>query len=166
VNRRRDAVDGKDPDFFDEDAEEFFRLFGAFAGDDVVELVGEAGEGANVGRLVGLRGEPAAEVGLLVAERFQAGTVALDAFVAVRREALRDFYSRGRRVGGVMGTGQSPSANPNPGTEPSRARAARPAATSPMCPAVTTRSAVTSLPGDPLFGRGADRGRDNAVVGS
>ena len=70
-------------DLLDEEAEEFFRLFGAFAGDDVVELVGKGPECGRVGRLVGLCGEPAAEVGFVFAERFQAGTVPVDALVAV-----------------------------------------------------------------------------------
>jgi hypothetical protein len=74
-----------DADLFDEQAEEFFRLFGAFAGagDHLLEAVGETGERGRIGRLVGLRGEPAGELGFLLAQRFQAGTVALDAFAAI-----------------------------------------------------------------------------------
>ena len=44
---------------FDEEAEEFFRLLGAFGRDDVVELVGQACEGGAVRRRVRLCGEPA-----------------------------------------------------------------------------------------------------------
>jgi hypothetical protein len=72
-----------DADLLNEQAEEFLRLFRAFAGDDVAKLVGEAGEGGHVGRPIGRCGEPAGEVGFLLAQGFEAGTVAVDAFVAV-----------------------------------------------------------------------------------
>lgn len=51
-------------------------------GDDLVELVREAGEGGAVRRRVRLWGEPAGEVGFLFAERGEAVTVAPDAFLA------------------------------------------------------------------------------------
>jgi len=41
-------------DFLNEQAEEFLRLLGAFGGEDLVELVGEAGEGGRVRRRVRL----------------------------------------------------------------------------------------------------------------
>jgi hypothetical protein len=50
-------------DLFDEQAEEFLRLFRAFGGKELAELVGEAGEGGRVGRRVRLCGEPVGEVG-------------------------------------------------------------------------------------------------------
>jgi hypothetical protein len=66
-------------------------LFGALAGDDVVELVGEFGEVGRVGRFVGVCGNLASEVGFLLAERFEARTVAVDALVAVGGGELAGF---------------------------------------------------------------------------
>jgi hypothetical protein len=72
-------------DLFDEQAEQFFRLLGVPVCDDFVELVGEAGEGGAVRRRVRLCGEPAGEVGFLLAEHLKAVTVAADALVAESR---------------------------------------------------------------------------------
>jgi hypothetical protein len=69
-------------DLLDEQAEEFFRLLGAFVGEDPVELVSEAGEGRRVGRLVRPCGETAGKVGFLFAEDLESLTVATDAFLA------------------------------------------------------------------------------------
>jgi hypothetical protein len=69
---------------FDEQAEEFFRLFGTLVAEDLVELVCEAGEGGRVRRRVRLCGEPSGKLGFLFAERLQAFTVATDAFLAER----------------------------------------------------------------------------------
>jgi hypothetical protein len=49
-----------DVDLFDEQAEQFLRLFGAFVGEDLVELVGQAGEGGRVRRRVRLLIRPVA----------------------------------------------------------------------------------------------------------
>ena len=72
-------------DLFDEQAEEFLRLFRSFGGEDLVELVGEAGEGGGVRRRVHLCGERLGEVGFQFAEGLEAATVATDAFLADRR---------------------------------------------------------------------------------
>ncbi len=69
-------------DFFDEEPEEFFGLFGALAGEDLVELVGEPGEYGRVGRCVRLCAETVGEVGFLLAQCRQAGAVGADAFLA------------------------------------------------------------------------------------
>jgi hypothetical protein len=66
-------------DVFDEQAEEFFGLFGVLVGDDLFELVGEPCEGGAVGRCVRVCGEAGGEVGFSFAERFEAVTVATDA---------------------------------------------------------------------------------------
>ena len=73
-----------DADLLDEQTEEVLRLLGAFVGEDLVELVGEAHEGGRVRRRMRLCGEPASEVGFLPAPRFQPRTVATDAFLAER----------------------------------------------------------------------------------
>jgi hypothetical protein len=72
-------------DLFDEEAEEVLGLFGAFGGEDLVELGGELGEGGRVRRRVRLCGKPACEVGFLLAQGIYALTVATDAFLADRR---------------------------------------------------------------------------------
>jgi hypothetical protein len=72
-------------DLLDEQAEKFFGLFGVFVGEDVIDFLGEAGEGGRVRRRVRPCGEPAREIGLLLAEGLEALTVATDAFLADRR---------------------------------------------------------------------------------
>jgi hypothetical protein len=62
-------------DLFDEEPKHFLRLFGALGGEDLVELVGEAGEGGGVRRRVRLCGERSGEVGFLLAEDLEARTV-------------------------------------------------------------------------------------------
>ncbi|HET6915271.1 MAG TPA: hypothetical protein VFH56_04205 [Acidimicrobiales bacterium] len=70
-------------DLFDEQPEEFLGLLGALGRNDLVELVGEAGEVGRVGRCVRLCGEGVGEVGFLVAQDLQPGTVAAEAVLAV-----------------------------------------------------------------------------------
>ena len=60
-----------------------FACSGLSRADDVVEIVREFGKGGGVWRLVGVCGEPAAEVGFPLTEGFEAHTVALDALVAI-----------------------------------------------------------------------------------
>ncbi len=57
-------------------------MFGAFVGEDLVELVGEACQGGRVRRRVRLCGERSGEVGFLAAQRFEALTVATYPFLA------------------------------------------------------------------------------------
>jgi len=58
-------------------------LLGAFAtGDDVFELIGEPGERCPVGRCVRVCGEPAGEVGFLLAQALEPVAVAANAFLA------------------------------------------------------------------------------------
>ncbi|MEW6582184.1 MAG: hypothetical protein AB1416_05430 [Actinomycetota bacterium] len=82
---RDDSAAVAHADLFDEQAEEFFGLFGAFVGKDLVELVGEGGR---VRRRVRLCGERASEFAFLLAEGLEALTVATDAFLAKRRREL------------------------------------------------------------------------------
>jgi len=72
-------------DLFDEEPQGVLRLFGAFGGEDLVELVGEAGEGGRVRRRVRLCREPPGEVGFLLAQRLETLTVATSAFFTERR---------------------------------------------------------------------------------
>jgi hypothetical protein len=65
--------------------EEFLRLLRAFGGEDLVEVVGEAGEGGCVRRRVRLCGERLGKVGFVATERVEAPTVAVDAFLVERR---------------------------------------------------------------------------------
>jgi hypothetical protein len=74
-------------DLFDEQPQEFLRLLRAFVGEDLVELVGEAGEGGRVRRRVRTCGEAAGEVGFLLAKGLEALTVAMDAFLQSAAES-------------------------------------------------------------------------------
>jgi hypothetical protein len=71
-------------DLFDEQAEEFFGLLTVAVGNDLVEFVGEAGEGGTVERRVRVCGDACREVGFLPAKRIEALTVAAYALVAER----------------------------------------------------------------------------------
>ena len=71
-----------DADLFDQQPEEFLRLFGALVGEDLVELVGKAREGGRVRRCVRLCGERLGEVGFVGAESLEALTVATHASLA------------------------------------------------------------------------------------
>jgi hypothetical protein len=71
-------------DLFDKHAEEFLGLFGISGGDDLIESVGDAGEGGRVRRRVGLCGELICEVGFVAAERFEPAAEAADAVLAER----------------------------------------------------------------------------------
>jgi hypothetical protein len=93
ANRRRNPIGRDDSaavvhaDLCDQQPEEFLRLFGALRGEDLVELVGEAGEGGGVRRRVRLCGQRSGEVGFL--------ELSLDAsdLRARRRELLLDARS-------------------------------------------------------------------------
>lgn len=82
ANRRRNPIGRDDPaavvyaDLFDEQAEEFFGLLRALGREDLLELVGEVGEGGAVGRCVGSCGEPAGQLGFLLTESLDAVAVA------------------------------------------------------------------------------------------
>jgi hypothetical protein len=56
-----------DADLLDEQAEKLLRLLGAPVREDLLELVGEAGESGSVRRRVRLCGKPAAKLGFLFA---------------------------------------------------------------------------------------------------
>jgi hypothetical protein len=75
-------------DLLDEQPEQFFGLLWSLGGEDVVELVGEVCEGGGVRRVVGRCREPAGKVGFLVAQGFEARTVALDPLLAIGRRKL------------------------------------------------------------------------------
>jgi len=77
-------------DLFDEQAEELLRLLGACGCEDFVEFVGEVRRRGRrappcPAACAPVCGEPASEVGFLLAQGLEALTVATDAFLAERR---------------------------------------------------------------------------------
>lgn len=73
-------------DLFDEQAEEFLRLFGALGVEDhPIQLVGKPCESSRVRRRVRFCGKSLGEVGFVAAKRSQPFTVAADARFEERR---------------------------------------------------------------------------------